>query len=145
MALHKKKLPHSKQYNTYNKNVRFVKKVFQLVSIPHTYTQNYSFRSQKTSLFQKEEGLFILQHGASRDVINSGRTLGFSTSPREIDAHKNRLLREQPSFIQLQISNSIKVSKVNTFLCRNSLCPTIRSVYIKDGRVTKELIFSWCI
>ena len=28
-----------------------------------------------------EEGLLIQQHGASRDVINSARSLGFSTIP----------------------------------------------------------------
>ncbi|KAL9977170.1 hypothetical protein ACROYT_G014548 [Oculina patagonica] len=33
---------------------------------------------------------------------------GFSTSPRDIYAHKCRLLQEQPSFIELQISISIK-------------------------------------
>ena len=62
----------------------------------------------------KEEGLFIQQHGASRDVVNSGRILGFSTSPRDVDGHKSMLLREQPKFLHNKISNAIKVSTVNS-------------------------------
>lgn len=56
------------------------------------------FRSQKRNTLQREEGLFIPQHGASRDVINSGRILGFSTSPGDVHGKKSRLLREQPDF-----------------------------------------------
>lgn len=72
----------------------------------------YSFRSQKTNWLQRDEGMFIQLHGASREVINSGRVLGFSTSPRDIDGQKSRLLREHPELINRQITNAIKVGEI---------------------------------
>lgn len=61
---------------------------------------------------EKRDYYFIQQHGASRDVINSGRVyrlLGFSTSPGDMDPQKSRPLREQPMFVNLQISNVLQV------------------------------------
>ncbi|XP_048583972.1 uncharacterized protein LOC125563143 [Nematostella vectensis] len=57
------------------------------------------FRSQKTSTLQKDEGLFLQHHGASRTAINSGRILGFSTSPRNIDSHKKALITKYPDIL----------------------------------------------
>ncbi|XP_048575932.1 uncharacterized protein LOC5507411 isoform X1 [Nematostella vectensis] len=61
------------------------------------------FRSQKTSTLQKDEGLFLQHHGASRTAINSGRILGFSTSPRNIDSHKKALITKYPDILMRKV------------------------------------------
>ncbi|EDO31553.1 predicted protein [Nematostella vectensis] len=61
------------------------------------------FRSQKTSTLQKNEGLFLQHHGASRTAINSGRILGFSTSPRNIDSHKKALITKYPDILMRKV------------------------------------------
>ena len=81
-----------------------------MVAVNKFFIISFFFRSQKTNTLQREEGLFIQQHGASGDVIHSGRILGFSSSIRDVDGQKSRLLREQPDFVHHQISNALQVS-----------------------------------
>ncbi|XP_048581679.1 uncharacterized protein LOC116607138 [Nematostella vectensis] len=61
------------------------------------------FRSQKASTLQKDEGLFLQHHGASRTAINPGRILGFSTSPRNIDSHKKALITKYPDILTRKV------------------------------------------
>ena len=81
-----------------------------MVAVNYFFLYHSFYRSQKTNTLQREEGLFIQQHGASIDVINSGRILGFSASPKDVDGQKSRLLREQPDFVHHQISNALQAS-----------------------------------
>ncbi|KAK3754994.1 hypothetical protein QZH41_015158, partial [Actinostola sp. cb2023] len=68
------------------------------------------FRSQKTSRMQKDEGLFLHQHGTSRTALNCGRVLGYGTSPRDIDNYKIRITKSYPAIIERQIVGATKVS-----------------------------------
>ena len=72
----------------------------KILSVKEVYCFYIFLWSQKTNLLQKDGGFFIQQHGASREVINSGRVLSFSTSPRDIDGKKKEFLKNiQNSFI----------------------------------------------
>ena len=63
---------------------------------------------------QKDAGLFLQQHGASRAAINSGRVLGYSTCPRDIDEQRKRLIQNYPSVLGNHIMNAIQVINSQT-------------------------------
>lgn len=71
-----------------------------LLFLNHQITKN---------LLQKDEGLFLQEHGASRSAINAGRVLGFSTSPRNVDQYKQQLIHTYPAVLQQHIMTAIKV------------------------------------
>lgn len=73
------------------------------------YSANIHNRSQKTCSLQKDEGLFLRQHGASRAAINSGWILGFSTSLRDVDSHQKFLVASYPNSLQRHLNQAIKV------------------------------------
>lgn len=67
-----------------------------------------TFRSQKTSYFQKESGL----HGALRvlslDGLSAGQVLGFSADPWTTEKHKE-LADNHPNFAAEQITKGTNV------------------------------------
>ncbi|KAK3735156.1 hypothetical protein QZH41_020256 [Actinostola sp. cb2023] len=67
------------------------------------------FRSQKTSAFQKDLGLYLNHHGTSRSALNSGPLLGFSAAPRTIDRHNKQLLENYPNQMNQVIEDAEKV------------------------------------
>ena len=73
------------------------------------YPGNIQYRSQKTCSLQKDEGLFVRQHGASRAAINSGRILGFRTSLRDVDSHQKFLVASYTNSLQKHLNQAIKV------------------------------------
>ncbi|KAK3745427.1 hypothetical protein QZH41_010251 [Actinostola sp. cb2023] len=69
------------------------------------------FRSQKTSAFQKDLGLYLNHHGTSRSALNSGPLLRFSAAPRTIDRHNKQLLENYPNQMNQVIEDAEKAGK----------------------------------
>ncbi|KAK2547227.1 hypothetical protein P5673_032935, partial [Acropora cervicornis] len=77
------------------------------------YPGNIHDRSQKTCSLQKDEGLFVRQHGASGAAINSGRILGFRTSLRDVDSHQKFLVASYTNSLQRHLNQAKKVKELN--------------------------------
>ena len=77
---------------------------------------------------QKDAGLFLQQHGASRAAINSGHVLGYSTCPKDIDGQRKRLIQNYPSVLGNHIINAIQVinSQTSVILTNHSFISTDR-------------------
>ena len=88
---------------------------------------------------QKDAGLFLQQHGASRAAINSGRILGYSTCPRDIDEQRKCLIQNYPSVLGNHIMNAIQVinSQTSVILTNHSFISTDRMCILRLSYVVK--------
>ena len=88
---------------------------------------------------QKDAGLFLQQHGASRAAINSGRVLGYSTCPRDIDGQRKRLIQNYPSVLGSHIMNAIQVinSQTSVILTNHSFISPDRMCILRLPYVVK--------
>lgn len=80
-------------------------------------------RSQKTSSLQKDSGLHAASCGLSLRGLSAGQTLGYSTTPRNVQLIKANLNKEHANYIaqQLQRANEVCFSIVNMVI--GSTCP----------------------
>ena len=67
------------------------------------------YRSQKTSSLQKDSGLHVANCGLSLCGLSAGQTLGYSTTPRNVQLIKANLNKAHADYItqQLQRANEV--------------------------------------
>ena len=67
------------------------------------------YRSQKTSSLQKDSGLHAANCGLSLRGLSAGQTLGYSTTPRNVQLIKANLNKAHADYItqQLQRANEV--------------------------------------
>ena len=68
------------------------------------------YRSQKTSQFHKDQGLYLHHQGTSRAAMNSGPILGYSIAPRTFDRFSLQIQRNHPNVLSAKVQYAINVS-----------------------------------
>lgn len=78
------------------------------------------YRSQKTSTFQKDAGLFLSCHSLSKSGQTIGTMLGCSLTPRATDMHKKKVEKHHRSVLQSKVQQAIQVQHL---ICKDILAP----------------------
>ena len=66
-------------------------------------------RSQKTSVLQKDSGLFAATCGMSLRGLSAGQILGYSTTPRAVQQLKANLSKGHANYISQQLQSATQV------------------------------------
>ena len=70
------------------------------------------YRSQKTSKFQNDAGLFLSCHSLSKSGQTIGTMLGCSLTPRATDMHKKAIENHHGSVLQSKVQQAFQVQNL---------------------------------